>query len=137
MGAFLQNLARGGPEQQQQLNEYLSQLSTSHGASSFLSLLAERVPGPPMSEKFQALLNQLKSGDEVIIMQGVIDLATELSMAQDTAISQQVLEQFLPPLIDCLKMNAFPEIVCNSFLPYSLCNCLHNQCSRHYASDMQ
>jgi len=45
-------------------------------------------------------------------MQGVIDLSTELSIAQDTAISQQVLELFVPALINCLKMTAFPEIVC-------------------------
>lgn len=65
-----------------------------------------------MSPTHKFLLEQLQSGDEIKIMQGVIDLSTELSVVQDNDLSQQVLEQFVPALINCLKMSAFPEIVC-------------------------
>ena len=82
-----------------------------------------------MSEKHTLLLDQLKSGDEVKIMQGVIDLSTELSVIQDSALSQSVLEQFIPPLLDCLNMSAFPEIVCTFSNSYSVFYHKLNQCN--------
>lgn len=44
-------------------------------------------------------------------MQAVIELSGELSMAQDTAIPQQVLNELSNHLVKCLTMEAFPDIM--------------------------
>jgi len=116
ISALFQSLAQGRPENSQQLLEYFQQLAENHG--DFLGYLSGSTAPAEVNGKFKVLLDQLKSKDEVKITQGVIELASELSMAQDSALSQSVLEQFIPPLIDCLKMNAFPEIVRKSLYYY-------------------
>lgn len=104
-------MSGGDPEQQRQkLEEYLRQIGESHDPTEFLNFMAGRAGGA-MPEKFKQVLEHLNSGDEVRIMQAVMDLSTELSMMQETAISQHTLEQFVPPLINCLKMVAFPDIM--------------------------
>ena len=67
--------------------------------------------GGAMPENYKQLLDHLQSGDEIRIMQAVMDLSSELNMAQETAISQQTLEQFVQPLLNCLKMTSLPDII--------------------------
>jgi len=107
---LLQSLPQGSASDQQ-LQDYIRELSEHHGTMDFMSYMAGAVAGKGLSERHKQLLQQLKSGDETFMMQAVIDLASELSMAQDTALSQQALEQFVQPLIDCLRKTGFPDIV--------------------------
>jgi len=62
--------------------------------------------------RMKQLLEEIKSGDDVRIMDAVIKLSSELSLAQDNSISQYNSEQFIPPLVECLNKHALPEIVC-------------------------
>ena len=61
------------------------------------------------------MLEELKTGDDIRIMQGVIDLSTELSMAQENTMNNFSSDQFIPILVDCLKKEAFPDIMSNPF----------------------
>lgn len=122
MAALAQNFATGGQEhQKQRFQEYLRQLAESGEQPDFYKImqLAGGNIGGPMPENYKQLLEHIKSGDEIQIMQAVMDLSTELSMAQETAISQQTLEQFIQPLLNCLKMASMPDIIRILFVLYS------------------
>ena len=56
-------------------------------------------------------MEDIKSDSEPRIMQGVIDLSTELSMAQENTLSQFSSDQFIPSLVLCLQREAFPDIM--------------------------
>ncbi len=48
------------------------------------------------SARFKKLLDELKSGDPVRIMQGVIELSQELSMAQENTLHHFQADAFIP-----------------------------------------
>ncbi len=137
---LMQGAATGSQEEQQQFQEYIRQLAEQHGPVDFLSYMSGAMGGGgAMSERYKQLLEQLKSGDEVKIMQATIDFSSELSMAQDTSIPQFTLEQFIQPLVDCLKMQSFPDIIRTPSVltPDSLLHSLHNSHHRHPSSPLQ
>jgi hypothetical protein len=67
--------------------------------------------GGPTPDRLQQLMGNLQSGDESLMTQAVMELASELSMAQDTTMSQRYLEQLVGPLVQCLDAVAFPNII--------------------------
>ena len=69
----------------------------------------------PMNDHMKSVFVSLNSGDPSIIMTTVIELSSELSMAQETTISPQILEQLVGPLIQCMSMDLTPDIVCNCY----------------------
>lgn len=63
------------------------------------------------TNKMKQILAWLKSKDEGNILQAVIELSSELSMLQDSSVTQMYLDQLVPPLIECLKKEDFPDVV--------------------------
>jgi hypothetical protein len=63
----------------------------------------------------KAVFENLNSGDPSRIVTTVMELSTELSMAQESTIPSQVLDKLVLPLIKCLNMEAIPDIVCTFF----------------------
>ena len=64
-------------------------------------------------------------------MQTVIELSSELSMAQDTTISQRFLDQLVVPLIHCLDMTPFPDIISKPLHHQSTCLVYATICLTH------
>ena len=67
------------------------------------------------SQRFKKLLDELKSNDPVRIMQGVIELSQELSMAQENTLHHFQADAFIPQLVECLKQDAMPDTICKRF----------------------
>ena len=72
------------------------------------------------------LLEEIKSGDPSRIMTGVMNLSSELSIAQENSSSNYTYEMLIPPLIECLKMQNYPYILsilksvfCYEYIKYS------------------
>jgi len=65
----------------------------------------------PIRDKFKKLHEGLLSSDETILSQAAADLATELLMTQENSISSYMLEQFIDPLITCLKSSRPPVVI--------------------------
>ena len=109
---------------------YLQQLAEQHNPADLFAYMGAAMGGAMggMRERYKQLLEGLKSGEEARMMQAVIDLSSELSMAQDSAISPHTLEQFVQPLVEALKKDAFPDIVRTLFaLTSSLCHHLSHE----------
>ena len=58
------------------------------------------------------LIEAFKANKKEEIMPIVIELSTELSMAQEATIPPNVLEELAAPLVYCLKIDSSPDIVC-------------------------
>ena len=67
--------------------------------------------GGPTAERLQQLLKGLQSGDNSLMTQALMELASELSMTQDSTMSQRVLDQLVGPLLQCLDVTGFPNIL--------------------------
>ena len=75
----------------------------------------EESSNKPMNEHMKKVFVNLNSEDPSQIMTTVMELSSELSMAQESTISPQILEQLVSPLIQCMGMDIIPDIVCNIF----------------------
>ena len=58
------------------------------------------------------LIEAFKANKKEEIMPIVIELSTELSMAQEATIPPNILEELAAPLVYCLKIDSSPDIVC-------------------------
>ena len=65
----------------------------------------------PIKERYKKLLDGLQSSDESCIAQSASELASELSMAQESSISPSVLSLFVEPLVAGLKSSRPPQII--------------------------
>lgn len=65
------------------------------------------------SLKSKQILLSLKSGDEVKMLDAVSQLSTELSMAQEEQLASFQLDLLIPELLNCLKKEEIPDIMCN------------------------
>src|SRR5690348_13090548 len=63
------------------------------------------------SLRYKQILIDLKSGDEVKILEAVTQLSTELSMAQEENLGGFQLDFLIPQLLKCLEKEARPEIM--------------------------
>ena len=69
----------------------------------------------PTRDKFRKLYEALTSGENDKMVQATLELASEIAMTQETSISAQTLNQFIDPLISCLKTPSAPEIIGTSY----------------------
>lgn len=63
--------------------------------------------------RYKNILLELKSGDDIRIMEAVSNLSTELSIAQEDQMSGFPLEALLDELIKCLRRDGIPDIIRN------------------------
>jgi hypothetical protein len=60
--------------------------------------------------KFQKLLHDLRSKDDLLIMEATQNLSVELSMVQNVGTLNFNMDQFIQPLLDSLKYEGIPDI---------------------------
>jgi len=61
--------------------------------------------------KFSKLLSELRSPDEIIKFDAIINLSTELSFAEEATIKGLHLEDFIPELLNCLAKEEMPDMM--------------------------
>ncbi len=100
--------------------------------------LAGSAPKGP-ADRSKMLTEALQQGDESSVMQVVIELSSELSMAQETTISPQTLDQLVAPLVQCLGTQHSPDSTRNPkpANPLSLRHNLSHPDARHQAYPLQ
>ena len=88
------------------------------------------------SLKYKQLLTDLKSNDDIKILDAITQLSTELSMAQEDNLGGFQLDILVPVLINCLQKDSNPDIMRNfSFLPLLLITInIHSTLSYMYHS---
>ena len=74
--------------------------------------------------RFKQILADLKSKDEIKILDAVTQLSAELSMAQEENMASFQLDYLIPELVNCLHMEGIPEImriiyIFTKIIPYS------------------
>lgn len=57
----------------------------------------------PAFADYKQILEQLKTGDEMLIYEGMVNLASQLSMAQENTLSAFPLDQYVPVLVEVLR----------------------------------
>lgn len=57
----------------------------------------------PAFADYKQILEQLKSEDEMLIYEAMINLSNQLSMAQENTLASFPLDQYIPVLVDILK----------------------------------
>lgn len=65
------------------------------------------------TERIEDILRCISVPEESSLMQGLLELSTELSMAQETTFPQPILDQFAVKLMKCMNMDHLPEVVRN------------------------
>lgn len=63
------------------------------------------------SMRYKQILLDLKSGDDIKILDAVSQLSTELSMLQEENLGGFQLDFLIPELVKCLQKEAIPEIM--------------------------
>ena len=63
------------------------------------------------SLRYKQILMDLKSGDEIKILDAVTQLSNELSMAQEDSLGGVQLDFLIPELIKCLDKDGIPDIM--------------------------
>ena len=63
--------------------------------------------------KYKQLLKDLKSNDDIKILDAVTQLSTELSMAQEDNLGGFQLDILVPALVTCLQKDGIPDIMRN------------------------
>eukprot|EP01017_Pseudomicrothorax_dubius_P037365 TRINITY_DN5468_c0_g1_i2.p1 TRINITY_DN5468_c0_g1~~TRINITY_DN5468_c0_g1_i2.p1 ORF type:complete len:242 (+),score=55.45 TRINITY_DN5468_c0_g1_i2:55-780(+) len=67
------------------------------------------------SQKFKAMLQELRSDDEIRILEAITTLSTELSLAQEDQLGGFPLETLLHELVKCLHRDGIPDIICKFY----------------------
>jgi len=62
------------------------------------------------SVDYRQILQMLKSEDEMIVFQGVSELAQQLSMADERSLANFSVDSFVPELIGLIKRPAITDI---------------------------
>lgn len=65
--------------------------------------------GPAFTD-YKQILEMLKSGDDMLIFEGMQSLNTQLQIAQDNTLQNFPLEQYVPALIEILKRPPLSDI---------------------------
>ena len=65
------------------------------------------------SLKYKQLLIDLKSNDDIKILDAITQLSTELSMAQEDNLGGFQLDILIPVLVNCLQKDSIPDIMRN------------------------
>mmetsp|Transcript_2659 Transcript_2659/g.2302 ORF Transcript_2659/g.2302 Transcript_2659/m.2302 type:complete len:130 (+) Transcript_2659:394-783(+) len=60
--------------------------------------------------KYKQILADLKSKDDMKILEAITTLSTELSMAQEENLGSFQLDFLIPELVNCLNIQSLPEI---------------------------
>lgn len=63
------------------------------------------------SLKYKQILTDLKSGDDIKVLEAVTQLSTELSMAQEDNLGGFQLDFLIPELLNCLNKEGIPDIM--------------------------
>jgi len=95
-------------------NPFSELVSELEQARNFASL------GMRMSSSSSSLLNDLQSDNEMVVLNGLVQLASDLSMVQEDTIDRFQLSSLIPALIDCLRRESMADIMLHAAI------CLHH-----------
>ena len=67
------------------------------------------------SKKFDQILKDLKSNDENLMLQALIELNQELNMTEETSLASMKQSNFIPTILNCLEFEISQDIMSNIF----------------------
>ena len=96
------NGGKGDGDKEKKPKEALSQQQQTENEFKMISQMMQG-QGKLQKMKFEQFLKQISSPDQVMVLNGVMELSTELSMTQEAKPGGFKLETLMPSLVQCLK----------------------------------